>query len=592
MDPRHRRVLLAALGLLGLLLTFPAQRALALVRFDFEQKYYVHPGHQTWDFSVLRHAGVYHIYYHTALDVQASTRNDTIWHAESPDLVHWTTPQPIIASGSGSWDASAVWAPDIFRDDAADRWVLAYTGADSTMNQSMGLAYSHDLATWTAEPANPVLEPDPAAYIWGRDRSWSDFRDPFVWREDDQWHVLLTAAQWLGGRTGVLFHGVSDDLLSWVDAGPFFIHDGVDSWRVLESSQYHVIGGRHHLLFGEFDTIGVSHLSAAAPESLSMASRTFIDNGYAPELDEFDPGVPVLSRIIPFVLPSGADISYVIRFDTVQVSPDGAQLTVSKPHPLDADWEVHTGNGALGNPTFGANPLWRGEPDPGHEGHGWFGSGEYYQGPLSGYGFPGGQWGGPATCDLLSRPFVVTGRGMDLLVGGASDTTHLYVALVDAVTDSVLRRETGPGDPVMQQRSWDLTDLQGRTCRIRIHDSATGPGDVINVDAISERAHTSAAGPPPDAAALQVVRIFPNPANPRVHLRYRLGRAAPVRLRVHDLRGRTVWSGAWQRQAAGEHTASWDGRDRRGRTVASGTYLFAVETRDGLAARGKFSLVR
>ncbi|RKZ20045.1 hypothetical protein DRQ50_00705 [bacterium] len=588
-DNRRRWTMVLLLAVCAAFCSLPAQ---ALVRFDFEQKYYVHPGHQTWDFSVIRHEGLYHLYYHTALNVAASTRHDTIWHTVSEDLVHWQSPDPIIPSGSSAWDSNAVWAPDVFRDDDGDRWVLAYTGADTAMNQSMGLAYSDDLYSWTPEPANPVLEPDPALYIWGRDRTWSDFRDPFVWRENNQWHVLMTAAKWIGGRTGVLYHGVANDLLDWQDAGVFFVHDGSDRWRVLESPQYHVLGGQHHLLCGEFDTNGISHLSAALPESLTMSTRTFIDNGYAPELDEFDPGVPVLSRIIPFVLPSGNDLTYVIRFDTLAVSADGADLSVLRPHPLDVDWEIHTGTGSLANPTFGANPLWRDEPDPGHKGNGWFGSGEYYPGPLSGYGFPGAQLGGSATCDLVSRPFVVTGSGMELLVGGADNSAGLYVALVDAATDSVLRRETGHGDPVMVTRYWDLRDVTGRECRIRIHDDATGPGDVINVDEITELPYDPVAAAPGPAARLEIIGLYPNPANPKVQVKFRLARPGNVQLVIHDLRGYRLWSGSLDYHAAGYHTISWSGMNGKGQPVASGTYLYSLEVDGATAATGKLSLVR
>jgi len=41
--------------------------AQALVRFDFEQKYYQHAGRQVWDFSMIRPDSIYHIFYHSIL---------------------------------------------------------------------------------------------------------------------------------------------------------------------------------------------------------------------------------------------------------------------------------------------------------------------------------------------------------------------------------------------------------------------------------------------------------------------------------------------------------------------------------------------
>jgi aminopeptidase N len=69
----------------------------------------------------------------------------------------------------------------------------------------------------------------------------------------------------------------------------------------------------------------------------------------------------------------------------------------------------------------------------------------------------------------------------------------------------------------------------------------------------------------------------PNPFNPRTTLRFSLAEPATVRLRVFDLRGRelrVIDCGALQ---PGQHERIWDGTDREGRSVASGTYLVRME---------------
>ncbi|MCK9997212.1 MAG: hypothetical protein KAH56_13135, partial [Candidatus Krumholzibacteria bacterium] len=47
---------------------FHPQKAEGLVRLDFEQKYFQHPGRQVWDFSIIRPDSVHHIFYHTILE--------------------------------------------------------------------------------------------------------------------------------------------------------------------------------------------------------------------------------------------------------------------------------------------------------------------------------------------------------------------------------------------------------------------------------------------------------------------------------------------------------------------------------------------
>jgi len=71
----------------------------------------------------------------------------------------------------------------------------------------------------------------------------------------------------------------------------------------------------------------------------------------------------------------------------------------------------------------------------------------------------------------------------------------------------------------------------------------------------------------------------PNPFNPSTQLRYRLDEAAEATLTVYDVAGRRVRGLASGIQAAGEHTATWNGRDDDGLEVASGVYL--VELRSG-----------
>jgi aminopeptidase N len=75
----------------------------------------------------------------------------------------------------------------------------------------------------------------------------------------------------------------------------------------------------------------------------------------------------------------------------------------------------------------------------------------------------------------------------------------------------------------------------------------------------------------------KLLRNTPNPFNPRTTLRFSLAEPATIRLRIFDLRGRelrVIHCGALQ---PGDHERLWDGTDREGRTVASGTYLVRME---------------
>ena len=56
-------------------------------------------------------------------------------------------------------------------------------------------------------------------------------------------------------------------------------------------------------------------------------------------------------------------------------------------------------------------------------------------------------------------------------------------------------------------------------------------------------------------------------------LRFTLARGGPARLELFDAGGRRVRTLLAGDLAAGDHEATWDGRDDRGRAVAAGAYV-------------------
>lgn len=572
---------------------FFVAEAQAQLRIDFDHKFLVHPDRQVWDFSMVRPDSVFHIFYHTIHEATPhASYADTIWHATSQDLRHWDIEGPVLFSGQGFYDEGAIWAPDVFFDPVNNNWKMLYTGNDNNFNQSICLAESPDLHSWTPYPGNPVIEPDPEQYIWSRESTWSDFRDPFVWREDDQWHVLVTAKQNLDGPTGVLYHGVSDDLVQWTDVGIFFANDGDEPWHVLESPQYHLINNYHWLFFGEFNTGGLSCIAASETDKFSMNRRFIFDNGYAPEIDQFGDGPHILSRLSPHPNRLTGGWSYPVRMDTISFNDDGT-LEVIKPHPLSRSFDYYGGLATMAQPTYRDNPVQREETPAGTVGNGYFGSAEYFQGPLSGRGSPGSLLGDAARGELKSYPFVVTGDRIELLVGGGQYPETLFVALVDAATEEVLHSETGPGHETMTPRTWDIRPHQGRTCYIHIVDDENGEMGHLNVDEIIEIiGPLSSVDTPDPRRALLNHKAAPNPFNPRTSISFTLEKTSDVQLRIHDLRGRLVYSSHRSQALAGRNSLSWDGQDEHGQRASAGGYLYCLLVDGTPAASGKISLVK
>ncbi|MDD5719556.1 MAG: hypothetical protein PHQ53_07710 [Candidatus Krumholzibacteria bacterium] len=589
------RFLLLLLTLIALFCVFAPQPAYALLTIDFEQTYYVHPGMQVWDLSLIRHDGLYNIFYHGIPEATPGATNAKhIWRATSSDLIYWSEPTIVLSTSDDPHEALAVWAPAVVHDDETGLWWMAYTGVDAQVNQRICMAWSRDLQTWFKSRLNPVLEPDPAAFYYPATDGWAECRDPFLFREDGLWHMLVCARLYgISGGRGALARTTSPDLLHWSPLEVFAANMGEQPGGSLESPQYLVREGVHHLFFHEYATIGLSHLATVDPTQWDYAGRTYLDPGIAPEICTFDDGQSyLLTRIGAYQEPGAAVLSWVARTDTLQFNDGLAAPVVFKPHPLRRNFRLFSGAACLGNPCYGDNPARRGEPSAGLAGRFFFGSREYYQGPLSGRGDAGSMLGLSAQGYLVSYPFAIQGNSITLLVGGSSSPQTCYVALVDADTDTVLHKATGYGFETMSMRYWDVSDLQGREVYIRIQDS--DHTSYINVDEIRERMEfVSAVADPAPVVPTLVADLGPrpNPFNPRTTLSFELATAAPCRVQIHDLRGRLIWDSRTFAGQPGTNSLVWRGINNAGEAAPAGVYVYRISLAGRPAASGKLTLI-
>ncbi|NUU79176.1 GH32 C-terminal domain-containing protein [Paenibacillus xylanilyticus] len=167
--------------------------------------------------------GQYHLFYqHNPL---GPFFHQIHWgHWVSKDLVHWRdlpvalAPEKDQLAPDGIWSGSATY-------DAEGLPVLFFTaGNDSASpNQSVALARSTypmdndpDLVHWVKHP-EPLIVQKKGMGAFG------DFRDPFVWKDDDGWYALVGSGIEDEGGAALAF--VSQDMLNWTYKGPFFKAD-------------------------------------------------------------------------------------------------------------------------------------------------------------------------------------------------------------------------------------------------------------------------------------------------------------------------------------------------------------------------------
>ncbi|MBD3404483.1 T9SS type A sorting domain-containing protein [candidate division GN15 bacterium] len=71
---------------------------------------------------------------------------------------------------------------------------------------------------------------------------------------------------------------------------------------------------------------------------------------------------------------------------------------------------------------------------------------------------------------------------------------------------------------------------------------------------------------------------YPNPFNPTTEIRFSLPEATSVRLSVYNILGQRITRLVDRHLSAGAYTVDWDGTNRNGQPVASGIYLYRLET--------------
>ncbi len=71
---------------------------------------------------------------------------------------------------------------------------------------------------------------------------------------------------------------------------------------------------------------------------------------------------------------------------------------------------------------------------------------------------------------------------------------------------------------------------------------------------------------------------FPNPFNPNTEIKFALPRSSDVTLDIFDITGRKVVTLIDNKLSSGPHAITWNGRDKSGREVSTGIYLYRIST--------------
>ena len=221
------------------------------------------PDSWVWDFWFADDGDQYHLFFLYASralkDPEARHYRASIGHAVSDDLTNWTRIEDaLVHSDTPAFDDLATWTGSTVRG-ADGLWRLFYTGStlapDGHKNiQSIGVATSPDLHTWTKATTNPLLTADRRFYE-KLSEQWHDeaFRDPWVFADPsgDGWHMLITARARSDAdpfTRGIVGHATSPDLDHWLLQKPL-TRPTPHGFGQLEVMQTEIVDGHPILLF-------------------------------------------------------------------------------------------------------------------------------------------------------------------------------------------------------------------------------------------------------------------------------------------------------------------------------------------------------
>lgn len=115
-------------------------------------------------------------------------------------------------------------------------------------------------------------------------------------------------------------------------------------------------------------------------------------------------------------------------------------------------------------------------------------------------------------------------------------------------------------------------------------DVPVGNGsDAVAVDIDLEIDSVTSVGSAELASAPETFDLFqnyPNPFNPETTIRYQLGRASEVSLKIFNILGQEIKTLINEERLAGSYAITWDGKDNLGRQAASGIYIFRLTAGD------------
>jgi beta-fructofuranosidase len=196
--------------------------------------------------GLIQWKGDYHLFYQ--YNPNGAFHGTIHWgHAVSKDLVHWTDLPIALSPTPGGPDKDGCWSGCAVDDHGT--LTLIYTGIDPQV-QCVATS-TDDLITWQKHPQNPLIDAPPKDLdVVGLSGNLWDFRDPWVWRENGTWFMLVGSGIKGKGGTALLYRSLN--LIDWDYLHPILVGSAGEARQVWECPSLFKLEEKDVLLFCEY----------------------------------------------------------------------------------------------------------------------------------------------------------------------------------------------------------------------------------------------------------------------------------------------------------------------------------------------------
>lgn len=189
--------------------------------------------------------GEYHLFYQYN-PAGAFWANMHWGHAVSKDLVHWEH-LPIALTPSESYDKDGVFSGCTVINESEP--TIIYTGIPDLEKkiEVQCIATSKDMINWEKSNKNPIIDALPG------ELETTGFRDPFVWKEEDNWYMILGSG--IKGVGGAILLYRSKDLREWEYINPIYIGEDEELEDMWECPNFFKLEDKYILVVSPYGKV-------------------------------------------------------------------------------------------------------------------------------------------------------------------------------------------------------------------------------------------------------------------------------------------------------------------------------------------------